>query len=212
MIESSGGTIRVDGAPASFADIENRAEDFFMLEEYVQQHETMAAFNPSSVNTLRLITVRSPQGDVDCVGGYLRMGRAGSLVDNGGAGGLSVLLDENGKCGAIAKPAKGGYRSFTTHPDTNVTFEGIVVPFFHEARALIEHAHRVLGPVHSLGWDIAITEDGPVIIEVNANWHTTMPQIVGWPGRAVFERYFAHRSGGSTGHQLDAAQPAGSKV
>ena len=212
MIESSRGTIRIDGAPASFADIENRAEDFCMLEEYVQQHEALAAFNPSSVNTLRLITVRSPQGGVDYAGGILRMGRAGSLVDNGGAGGLFVLVDENGICGAVAKPLKGGYRSFTKHPDTNVRFEGAVVPFFHEARALIEHAHRVLGPVHSLGWDVAITEDGPVIIEVNANWHTTMPQIVGWPGRAIFERYFAPSAGRSISHNVDAAQPAGSKM
>ena len=69
-----------------------------------------------------------------------------------------------------------------------------------------------VGPVHSLGWDVAITEDGPVIIEVNANWHTTMPQIVGWPGRAIFERYFAPSAGGSVSHNLDAAQPDGSKM
>ena len=195
ILESRAGQLLIDGVSASFSDVDKRVEDFFMLEEYVQQHDTLASLNPSSVNTLRLITVRSPQGGIDYVGGLLRMGRAGSMVDNGGAGGLFLLLDDKGRCGAVAKPLQGGYRGFTAHPDTNVTFEGLTIPFFEEACALVLRAHRMLGPVHSLGWDIAITADGPVIIEVNANWHTTMPQIVAWPGRMIFERYFFPASG-----------------
>lgn len=210
MIESAAGELRVDGVATSFSELSNRVEDFVMLEEYVQQHEALAVFNPDSVNTLRMITARSPEGGIDLVGAYLRMGRAGSMVDNGGAGGLFVLLDDRGTCAAIAKPLKGGYRGFTAHPDSNVTFEGVTIPWFQEARSLVLDGHRRLGPVHSLGWDVAITAEGPLIIEVNANWHSTMPQIVAWPARAIYERYFLPPSSGNGG-ESGGAQPVNSR-
>lgn len=191
MLESQAGALKINGIMASFLDFDHKMGEFSILEEHVHQHERMASLNGTSVNTLRMITARSSDGKIEYLGGLLRIGRAGSVVDNGSAGGLCVGLDGRGRCSAVSKFLKGGYQSCVAHPDTNVRFEGFSVPFFEEARELVLHAHRSLGPVHSLGWDVAITEMGPIIIEVNANWDTALPQMVLWPGRAIFKQYFA---------------------
>ena len=189
-LESDAGALRVNGSEASYPDVERRIEGLFILEDYIDQHETMAALNRTSVNTLRIMTARSTEGEIECIGALLRIGRTGAVVDNGSAGGLCVAVDEHGRCGAVAKLMAGGYRTFDCHPDTGLRFEGLSIPFFNDARTMVLNAHRKLGPVHSLGWDVAITPTGPCIVEVNADWHTSLMQIVLGPGRFVFESYF----------------------
>ena len=56
------------------------------------------------------------------------------------------------------------------HPDTGVPFDGFEVPCCAEAIALAVRLHREVPGLHSIGWDLAITADGPVFIEGNDNW------------------------------------------
>ncbi len=69
------------------------------------------------------------------------------------------------------------------HPDTGVVFKGYALPYFEEATQMICAAHRLFPrELFDLAWDIAITPDGPLIVEVNSNGGTTMMQRVcgGW--------------------------------
>jgi Sugar-transfer associated ATP-grasp len=61
--------------------------DGFVIEEYMVQHPSMAAINPTSVNTVRLWVVATEQF-CEVVGGHLRIGRNASQVDNIASGGL----------------------------------------------------------------------------------------------------------------------------
>lgn len=56
-----------------------------------------------------------------------------------------------------------------------VTGRGI--PLWPDAKALVLAAHRLLPDYFSLGWDIAITESGPVILETNIGWDTDSLQL-----------------------------------
>ena len=56
------------------------------------------------------------------------------------------------------------------HPDTNVVFAGFKIPHYQEALKTACLAHEKLYRIRSVGWDIAITEDGCAIIEGNDNW------------------------------------------
>lgn len=38
-------------------------------------------------------------------------------------------------------------------------------------------AHKSLYGIHSIGWDVAITDQGPVLIEGNDNWEISIIQI-----------------------------------
>ena len=64
------------------------------------------------------------------------------------------------------------------HPDSGVIFDGYTVPLYHEALQLCLKAHSYFYGIHSIGWDIAISENGPVIIEGNDNWGIAMFQIL----------------------------------
>ncbi len=134
-----------------------------LVEAFVTQHPAMAAIYPDSVNTLRLVTVRW-QEETHFVFLSLRIGN-GLLVDNLNAGGMATVLDENG---VILKPCadKDG-KVYNAHPKTGLHFEGYQIPMFGEALALVKACSVKVPRVGYVGWDVAITEKGPVLIEAN---------------------------------------------
>ena len=64
------------------------------------------------------------------------------------------------------------------HPDTGGLIEGRVLPLWAETRALAERAHAAFADRHIIGWDMAILEDGPAIVEANGGPDTDMHQRV----------------------------------
>ena len=99
----------------------------------------------------------------------VRMGREGSHVDNWAKGGVFVGIDmDTGKLlkTGFIKPPYG--TTVTQHPDNGLVFEGFEIPFFNEAVKMAKALHSKLYRIHSVGWDIAITPDGPVFIEGNS--------------------------------------------
>ena len=75
------------------------------------------------------------------------------------------------------------------HPDNSIVFEGFEIPFFKEAVEMSKDLHSKLYRVHSIGWDIAITQNGPVFIEGNSLWEVSGTQAaVG--GLKHIEKYF----------------------
>ena len=77
----------------------------------------------------------------------------------------------------VTKKTFGAYTAgepvrFDRHPDTKRRFADLVVPWFTEGRALALKAHTLLAPeALSLGWDVALAEGAPVLLEVNV-WTT----------------------------------------
>lgn len=74
------------------------------------------------------------------------------------------------------KPGYGGI--VREHPQTHVRFSGFEIPYFHDAVKFATRLHSYLYGVHSIGWDIAITEAGPVIIEGNDDWDGAVPMAL----------------------------------
>ena len=70
--------------------------------------------------------------------------------------------------GIIYKPAidKKG-KIYIEHPVTNTKIEGFQIPYFKEAIKMVKDASKVVPQVGLVGWDIAITNKGPVMIEGN---------------------------------------------
>jgi hypothetical protein len=56
------------------------------------------------------------------------------------------------------------------HPDTGVEFASVRVPHWEAVLQLVKAGARALHPLGSLGWDVAVTPEGPVAIEANAYW------------------------------------------
>jgi hypothetical protein len=164
----------VELSPSAFCKL---IDGRFLFQERIEQHPEMSALHPASVNTIRLITYfRHGKPVVFC--GSARMGTAGRTVDNWSAGGLSIRVDIGTGTlhrEAFYRPGAGG--RITRHPDTHIVFEGFRIPHFHDAVKLVLQLHEYLPQIHSIGWDIAISKHGPVIIEGNDDWHGIVPML-----------------------------------
>ena len=127
----------------------------------------MAALNPTSVNTMRILTYRSGM-EVLIIYAVIRIGRRGQVIDNQCAGGISTAITRDGK---LARAAFGGYyEDDVTRTDTGVVLEGYQLPSFDKAINMVKRCHMRLPYFNIIGWDIAIEENGePVLIEYNTN-------------------------------------------
>jgi len=135
-----------------------------VLEEVVTQHREMNALHPHSVNTVRVVTLL--KGKVPrVVVAFMRIGN-GKVVDNFNSGGMVVPV--NVEDGTVKFPAidKAGnlYRS---HPLTGVSIEGFAVPLWSDVLELAKQAAIELPELGIMGWDVAVTDDGPLLIEGN---------------------------------------------
>lgn len=164
----------------------------FLFQQRIVQHPELSRINPTSINTIRLTTVRSLKTkEVKVWPSALRVGLNGNYVDNLSQGGLIIGIDlETGKLNryGFQRPEFGGRRE--VHPDTGVVFNQFTIPFFKEAVAKAVYFHSMLKDMHSIGWDIAITPDGPVFIEGNDNWEITISQAANRGLRKEFEEDF----------------------
>lgn len=136
-----------------------------LIEEKIRQHEKMSSLHPDSINTLRIVTLNK-DGKIHILSSLLRMGQEGSVVDNITSGGIYAPIDENG---IITHPAfcdKTG-ESFSVHPTTKVYLIGFEIPFYKQAIELVNEIATGEHEMGYVGWDIAITPDGPLIVEGN---------------------------------------------
>ena len=136
-----------------------------VLEQVLKQHEDMARLHPASVNTMRILT-DLVDDTVHIAYITVKMGRGGGVCDNSGQGGVLCRVDI--ESGRICSPATDDYFNvYDKHPDTGIVFQGYQLPMVDEAIALAKKAARKVPQVGHVGWDVAITPDGPAIIEGN---------------------------------------------
>lgn len=142
--------------------------DSYLLQPVIQQHEQLNRLNPAAVNTIRIDTLVDG-GEIYSSGAVIRIGSGDKCTDHGTAGGFLVKVDlETGALAATARTkAKHGRHVIWQHPRTGCVFGGTVVPFWPEVRQLVVSAACVVLPTRYVGWDLAITPDGPLLIEGN---------------------------------------------
>ena len=141
----------------------------YVVERVIKQHPVMASFNPSSINTIRVMTLIW-EGKCIPLSSVLRMGVNGSRVDNCSSGGIVAGINQSdGSVKNVAYNANG-YR-FETHPQTG-NFGGIVIPSWDKVLKVVEKlAWRFSGISQLISWDVAIDDDGePVVIEMNISY------------------------------------------
>ena len=188
--ESSGGIkIRTSSTIYNLSDFQLKEK--CIVQEVVEQHQEIAAFSSSSINTIRIVTLWTMNDDVVLVSGSMRFGQGDSFVDNWSSGGISVGVDTD--AGILKKFAydKHGNR-FTEHPVSGKIFENFKIPDWHEAIKIAIRIQEVSPFYRLIGCDIAITKTGPVLIEANANPDIVYQEQVSGPilaDKRVFEEF-----------------------
>lgn len=157
------GITTIDGIAVD--ELFNRYKTNFIIQKVVHQHELLNALNPSSVNTIRILTYRSGM-EVLVPYTVIRIGRQGWDIDNETAGGISTKINKDGTLSKYAFGAPGNDRIETT--DTGVVLEGYRIPSYEKAVETVKGLHLQLPHFNLIGWDISIDTKGePVLIEWN---------------------------------------------
>lgn len=143
-------------------------------EDVIEQHPEMNQLSNTSINTVRITTV-CKDGKAHFMYALLRMGIGDMKVDNIASGGIYTVLSNDGE---IINPCWSDktIKTYEVHPTNGFKLIGFKVPMFKEAVEVCKKAALVEQHVGYVGWDVAITPNGPVLVEGNQLPGYDMPQ------------------------------------
>lgn len=171
-------------------DIEDVEETFkkykekkYLCEETLTQCREMAEFNDTSINTLRVVTIRRVDGTVKVMGGLVRVGRKGRIADNFHHMGIASFLDPTYGVVSTTGIDKNNDRH-VIHPDSGKKIVGFQVPIWEQVVDTVTRAANVVPDVRYIGWDVVITKDYKVaLVEGNPGADPDAEQITTKEGR-----------------------------
>lgn len=148
-----------------------------LIQPRIETHPALAGLALDALPTVRIVTMLDEAGAPEAVSATLRFASVpGAVVDNMKAGGLIAAVDlASGTLGLACKGYGGG--DHAAHPVTGAPIAGVVLPGWAASKALAVRAHATAFADYTLiGWDIAMTPDGPLLIEGNGKPGVLMPQ------------------------------------
>lgn len=153
-----------------------------LFEEKIVQTQQISKINSSSVNTVRFMTALYPGKDVKVFATFLKIGREGADVDNAGGGGNidCGINTEIGQCyNTLQFNSFDNIIPVTNHPDSGTLIENIVIDNWSEIVEKVKGFQAKIPYLKTIGWDIALTDHGPVVVEINNWWDTTGQVFIG---------------------------------
>jgi len=139
-----------------------------------------------TLQTARIHTLLERNGESRVVEAGLKIVTGDAVVDNirdGRTGNLiaSISLEDGSLGPAVRESLESlSLTSLAVRPATGASFEDVVLPDWTKACELVRKASLAFAPLRALGWDIALTPRGPVIVEANM-WWGPPNQIGGMP-------------------------------
>jgi hypothetical protein len=148
--------------------IECHGGDAYEVQKKIKQCDFTAQFNKSSVNTIRMMTMRCPwNGEIVVCRSMLRMGVSDAVIDNMMKGGLCVCVGDKGQLGKYAYDYDG--KRFEAHPVSGLTFAGMVHPGYMKMVEKAKEIHSKILAYNLLSFDFVQRDDGSIcVIEINA--------------------------------------------
>lgn len=158
------GVIIANHGDFTVEDLLNKYSKGFMAEEIIVNHDELSEINPSSLNTIRVVTIRKEK-QTEIVYAFIRFGRKGSVVDNAFCGG--IICDIDLKLGIVTSASTEAGERHIIHPDSKKPLLGLQIPFWQEVKETALKLADVLPATRYVGWDLAVTKAGVVMIEAN---------------------------------------------
>jgi hypothetical protein len=144
--------------------------DALLLQPAMRNHPDFLALTSGSLCTMRLVSWRNETGGFEVTDAIIRMPvDPASPVDNFHAGGIAAPIDiATGTLGrATDMGNRPGVAWFDDHPFTGARIIGRRLSWWTETVALARHAHAMFDQHIVIGWDIAVLDTGPCLIEGN---------------------------------------------
>ena len=155
-----------------------------LMQARLKNHAALDRLNNGALSTVRVLTCLDERGQPELVGAAMRMAIGDNReVDNLHAGGIAAAVElETGMLGPASDlGADASLGWIDAHPDSGAPITGTILPMWDEVRDFAIRVHRAFGDRVVVGWDIAITPDGPVLVEGN-----------GSPDLDIMQRFVRH--------------------
>ncbi|MGB7755599.1 MAG: sugar-transfer associated ATP-grasp domain-containing protein [Salinisphaera sp.] len=165
---SDGQTVTREALQAHLCELSK--EERYLVRRYVVAEPSLGDLTPGALSTVRVVTCIDQDGVPEATHAVFRMASSRDVVvDNFHAGGVAASVDlATGELGmATDLGLRADSRWWSTHPTTGAPILGRRLPYWDEVLALATCAHRAFGDQVAIGWDIAILDNGPCLIEGN---------------------------------------------
>jgi hypothetical protein len=150
----------------------------FVVQEFLQQSEVLKPLNPSSLNTLRIVSYLNQEG-VHITSSVLRIGKPGSTTDNFSTGGLFCGVFSDGN---LKGKGYGPNGDVVTKTSTGVILKDCKIPNYIKVKDMVKSMHYVVPYFKIISWDIGIDKnDLPILIEYNTHRQGIDLQIADGP-------------------------------
>ena len=169
---SAGSARDCESALVSWLTDQIPAHGDWLVQERLFNHDRLRSIAMNALSTTRITTMLDEHGSAEVVAAVQRLPLdATTCIDNTSGGGLIAGIDE--KSGQLL-PAKLGRsrgdlgRRYAVHPLSGSAIAGVELPFWGQCLELARHAHAAAFREYTMvGWDVGITNSGPVLIEGN---------------------------------------------
>jgi hypothetical protein len=150
-----------------------------IVQPRLRNHPELADLADLSLVTVRVLTCLDADGRPVVTHALLRiLSKLETGWDRKDEYGVPIDLDD-GRLGAMASDRLSSCAlRFSHHPVTGDAVEGRVLKTWPAISQLALAAHRAFSHRIVVGWDIAMTDEGPVLLEGNVNLDIMFPQRV----------------------------------
>jgi hypothetical protein len=147
----------------------------WIVQAYARQVDSLSEFHPWSMNSFRIVTFFHKHTGAEVVWSMLKCGANYAPTDNAHTGGVYVRIDPlNGVLDPIAHDEN--LRTYYSHPTTRRPFSGVRIADFRRVLDLAVWCGNLFPDIRFAGWDIGLTDNGPVVLEGNSSPGLTIIQ------------------------------------
>ena len=153
-----------------------KTQKFNLIEEQIFNCDEIKRLNPSSLNTLRIVTVRKTN-DVSILFAGIRIGGKGAKIDNISQGGRVARINiDTGKINSLFYAKASSHGLYIAEGD-EINVVGYQIPFWNEVIEIVKKAAMVVPQIRIVAWDVAITQGGIELVEGNESFGSVIMQL-----------------------------------
>jgi hypothetical protein len=145
-------------------------ESPYILQEKLFNHPDISKLSPGALCTSRVVTCRLPDGSFEVITSIFKIPTGNCCTDNFATGGLAAPVHNASGILGMAITKNLTAERVDRHLETGQKIAGFRIPYWDEVVRLCLQAHAGFSDFAFVGWDVAVSKDGPVLVEGNLNW------------------------------------------
>ncbi len=161
-----------------FEEIEVKFNSNYIFQRCIQTHTLLNKICNGGLPTVRIVTLNADKGP-ELYRACIKLTTAGNVADNfWRSGNMLAAVDlENGTLGKALNQMGPEGEFLDKHPVTGEQIEGVSLPYFDQLKDMATAAAKLMPSAVIIGFDIALSNEGPIIVEANSDPHLIMLQV-----------------------------------